>query len=108
MYCVRRIIFVGLSVVFVNVQVFQIIGMDILNLGMLIYLANIQPFKGRFRNRIELFNDFSQINICLFVSLFTPYVTNPVAQDKFGWLMVGLVTLFMMINMVIVVYFIFY
>ena len=94
--------------IFVNLQVFQIIGMDFLNLGMLIYLAKIQPFQGRFRNRIELFNDFSQINIWLFVSLFTPYVTNPEAQDKFGWLVVALVTLFMMINIVVIVYFIFY
>ena len=108
MYCLRRVFFVGLSVVFVNTPVFQVIGINLLNLVMLIYIAQIQPFKGRFRNRIELFNDFGQINISFFLALFTPFMTNPEVQDDYGWLVVGLVSLFMMINMVIVVYFIFY
>ena len=41
MYLVRRIIFVSLSVIFVNTQAFQVIGINVLNLIMLIYISNV-------------------------------------------------------------------
>jgi hypothetical protein len=49
----------------------------LVNLFMIIYTASIFPFKSRFHNNLEIFNDFSMANISLIMMFFTDWVNPP-------------------------------
>ena len=74
-----------LSVFFAELQIFQVLGLNLMNLSVLIYVTAMQPFIGRFRNRMELFNDFAQINLTFHLMFFTEWVGKPEDQYYFGW-----------------------
>jgi hypothetical protein len=75
-----------------------------MNLLMLIYITNIRPFIGRFRNLLELFNDFAMINISLMMMTFTDWVLYPPTQYFFGTLMMIVTSLVITFNMSIVIW----
>jgi hypothetical protein len=79
--------------------ILQIVGLNIMNLAVLIYITSIQPFKGRFRNRLELCNDFGQIILTLHLMYFTDWVANPDIQVIFGWEMSSIISLMILANM---------
>ena len=76
-FCIRRVLFVALSIFFINYPIMQVINLNLMNLFMIIYLSNVKPFIGRFRNRLEIFNDFAMINLTLMMMLFTDWVWYP-------------------------------
>jgi hypothetical protein len=68
----------------------------------LIYITSIQPFNGRFRNRIELFNDFGQILLTFHIMYFTDWVGSPDTQVMYGWVMIALSGVFICFNMSVI------
>ena len=56
-FIIRRLLFVVFTLFLRERNYFQILGINYLNLAMLIYNGYIKPFKTRFRNIVEVINE---------------------------------------------------
>jgi hypothetical protein len=95
---------VGLSVFFVNWPIMQVVCINIMNLFMIIYITNIKPFIGRFRNNLEIINDFCMSEVTLMMMCFTDWVAYPPAQSMYGNVMMAMTSLVVSFNMSIVIW----
>jgi hypothetical protein len=59
-----------------EVSFLQIMVVMYMNLLMLIYNGQFKPYHTRFKNRIELFNEFSVTVVTLLMVLYTDFVDN--------------------------------
>ena len=72
-----------------------------MNLLMTIYTGYTRSFKIRYRNRVELLNEYQFSVICYFMVVFTDFVK---VTDKYemGFVVIALILLFLFINMALV------
>ena len=74
-FMLRRLIYVSLEF-YCDIIIFQLLGIFYINIFMLIYQGLIKPLTGRFRNRIELFNEVCICLICIHMVCFTKWQPN--------------------------------
>ena len=101
-YGIRRSLFISFSYFLTDYPILQIICLNLMNLLILIYITEVQPFFGRFRNRIELMNDFGQILLSFHIMYFTDWVSSPDTQVMYGWVMITFTGVMIVINMSII------
>ena len=58
-FSLRRLIFCFVAFYCKEVSFFQIQSLMYLNLANLIYVGGVQPFESRFKNKIEMFNEYT-------------------------------------------------
>jgi hypothetical protein len=75
-----------------------------MNLFMTIYVGKMRPFKGRFRNNLEILNDFAMTNLTLMMMFFTEWVIHPPAQLLYGTAMIVATSCLISLNMSIVIW----
>ena len=68
---------------------------------MTIYTGYTRSFKIRYRNRVELLNEYQFSVICYFMVVFTDFLK---VTDKYemGFVVIALILLFLFINMALV------
>lgn len=54
------------------------------------YILHYQPYEGRSKNRLEIFNEYL-VSLCSFHLLFFSYGLDPDIKYIFGWSLIGLV-----------------
>ena len=101
LFCLRRVAFVYSIFAFQDYSAFQIISLLMINLLMTIYSGKAQPFRTRSKNRMHLFNEYQLSVICYFMVVFTDFV-NVTGQYEKGFIVIGLVSMFLFINMSVV------
>jgi hypothetical protein len=74
-----------------------------MNLFMTIYVGKMRPFNGRFRNNLEIFNDFAMTNLTLMMMFFTEWVIYPPSQLLYGTAMIVATSTVISFNMSIVI-----
>jgi len=71
-----------------------------LNLNSLIIIGTSRAFQSRVINNLDIFNDFMICVIGLNLYLFTDFINFIEIQELNGWLMCGLVSFFMLVNII--------
>lgn len=82
----------------------QIVLLNLLNLFSMIYLGYFSPFKTKFRNRLEIFNEVTVLMSSFYMMCFTDLVGTLEAQSTMGWVMIVTIVLNSLINISIVLY----
>ena len=77
--------------------------MNFLNLFCLVFLGLSLPFKTRFKNRLELFNEFTVVTCTLLMMTFTQYVPDVETQYMMGWSMIGVIVFNFLVNLTIII-----
>ena len=72
----------------------------LLNLNSLIIIGTSRSFKSSFINNLDIFNDYMICVIGLNLYLFTDFINIIEIQELNGWLMCGLVSFFMLVNII--------
>ena len=103
-YCFRRIAFIYCILVFDEIPVLQMMLLLYCNLGMTFYIAN-KPYLDRLSNRIELMNEFLMSSICYSCIIVTDQVIGNDQKYEGAWVMIFAISLTMLINIMIVIWF---
>ena len=74
LFMIRRIIYCSICFFSSSYPGMQIIYMNLLNLACMIYLGYNKPFTSRFKNRLEIFNEFTVMTCTLHMMAFTDWV----------------------------------
>jgi hypothetical protein len=101
-FCFRRIIFISSVFLAKNHPFVQVMLLFYCNLIITIYFGITKPYKDRFANMIELFNELQITFICYFTLIFTDYVPTVEQQYSGGFMMIYLVITLLAANMLIV------
>jgi hypothetical protein len=101
-FSLRRLIFCALAFYCTTVVFFQVQMLMFLNLFILLYIGGVQPFDTKFKNQIEMFNEFCICILTIQMTLFTDFVGRKDAQFDAGWQMVGVMVVNMFCNLSIV------
>jgi hypothetical protein len=72
------------------------------NLAIVIYQGYHNPLRGKFANRIELFNELAIMTATANMSLFTATMPSEKIKNLTGWWMVYYVSFNMLVNFLIV------
>ena len=75
-----------------------------MNLANTIYLAKIRAWKDPKWHRIETMNELFVALVCYYSVLFTDFVRTPEQQYDFGWQAIGLTLLFIIINILLLIW----
>ena len=94
---IRRILFVSLAVMGRTV-IYHILGILFINLAMTIYQGQHMPLQERLKNRIELFNEICISFSSYLMLLFTDWVPDSELQYLYGWAMLSLIVLCILVN----------
>ena len=98
-FIVRRILYIQIGFSLVNLGGVQIICMMLLNLLNFVYLGNIEPYKLRRKNKIELFNETCVALIGLHLPCFTDWLPDENLQYFVGYSLISFVLLLIFVNM---------
>lgn len=88
---------------FDHVPGIQLVALNLLNLTSLIYLGQQQPFDNRFKNRIEMFNEFTVCICSMLMMCFTNFIPEIETQSFMGWQMIGVIVINCAVNVTIIV-----
>lgn len=93
-------IFISLNVVVLRfypvLQVFLFLGHQ---LAFTLYLFKVRPFTDR--NYIEMFNELMLLLTSSFLLVYTDFVKDPYTKYNFGWTLVGIMELTVMVNTIL-------
>ena len=67
----------------------------------LIYLTFVRPFEITLMNNMEIFNEFCVFLATTHLFQFTDYVPDPEIQYFFGWSIIGVTLLNIIVNMLV-------
>jgi hypothetical protein len=77
LFPLRRLILVIIALEIKEFPLFQIIGVILLNLGIIIYILLARPFADLRDQRLEVFNELCFIALCLHLFAYTEYIEEP-------------------------------
>ena len=77
-YCLRRIIFIGLCVHFQEKAPIQLVIILLTNMFLLIYIGYFKPLSIRLQYRLEMFNEYM---ICTITPLVVPFANEYYTQE---------------------------
>ena len=100
----RRAFFLLLCFTFVDLPGIQLVCLNFLNLSSLIYLGQNQPWDNRFKNRMEMFNEWTVFQCSMLMMTFSPYVAEIEMQSFMGWAMIGTIVINSLINVMVIVF----
>lgn len=69
----------------------------------IIYLIYVQPFASKMLNYLEIFNELSILSLSYHSFIFTDFVPSPEIKYIFGYSLIGITTLNLLINMIILI-----
>lgn len=101
-YILRRMIFCALAFWAGELRYVQLIFVMYTNLAIVIYQGYHCPLRGRFVNRMELFNEVAIMAATANMSLFSGYMPDEKTKNMAGWWMVYYVTFNLLVNFVFV------
>jgi hypothetical protein len=102
-YTSRRLLFVIIITAFEEAWVIQILLMIIHSSLIIIYLIYVKPYEAPILNKVEIFNE---ISICLasyHLIFFTDFTPDPQFQLNMGWSLIGITTLNIGVNMLVMI-----
>lgn len=67
----------------------------------------MKPLQGRFRNRVEIANEFCIIICEMYLFIYTDFVANKTTQSLVSYSNVGIIIVVIACNMIIVIYYCF-
>ena len=97
----RRLLFSVLAILFPSHPFFQIQMMVAHSIMIIIYIASVKPFENPLLNRLEIFNEVCIISATYHLFFFPEYTDDPEFQYQLGWSIIGVTTLNIAVNMVI-------
>ena len=100
-FLLRRMILTAL-IFKVDIPVLQIIGIVLMNTGVMIFQGSVQPIVGRLRNKIELANEAFVSVSCVHVICFTDFVPSKDAQFSMGYSIVSVFSACILFNLVFI------
>lgn len=80
----------------------QVLTIMYMNLFFFVFVGNIQPFKQLFMNRLNLFNESIILHLTIIMVLFTDFCPWPVAKYNLGWMYVIELTIFLIVNLILI------
>ena len=105
LYILRRLIYVTLAFNWDEQVVFQLVPVMLMNTFFLVYQGQIKPLEGRVLNQVELMNEFL-VGCCTFYALcFTDWVQSQSDQAYYGYHMIYVLGMLILINLIIILYF---
>lgn len=104
-FIMRRFLFVLISFKVDYMSSIQIILINLINLGCLIYYGYVKPFDSRLRTRIDMFNEISVTVITWHMMFFTQFVPDPRNQSIVGWSMIICICFNALCNVLVVLWF---
>ena len=75
-----------------------------MNLANTIYLGQIRAWKDPYWHRLETMNELFVSLVSFYCVCFTDFVPTPEQQYDFGWHATGLTLLFVLINILLLIY----
>ena len=85
LYALRRLIFCYAAFYLYDTPILQIIVCLLSNLGMLIYKGNYSPLNTRYRNQIELFNEWCIVLVHLHLIFYTEWMPDSSWSQTLGY-----------------------
>jgi hypothetical protein len=102
-YTLRRLLIAVLVIFAGDIWVMQILLMLFHSQLLLIYLIKVQPYVLPELNYLEIFNETSICIASYHLLFFTDFTTEPEFQYKVGWSIIGITTINILVNMLIMV-----
>ena len=91
---------IAVAIVFLrDYIVFSVLIIAHISLGMICWLADERPYDARYKNNLEIANEFLVLILSYFGFLFTDYVPSPVLRYKFGYFYIALLALGLLLNL---------
>ena len=103
-FCIRRILFVGLAF-YCKSPSLQLLFTMLPNLFILMYKGSTRPMASRFSNNLEIFNEYCVASITFCLIWFTDWIENPKLQYLYGFVMILMIAINVVVNFLIVSYF---
>ena len=70
----------------------------------LVYITAVRPFELPLMNRMEIFNEFCTLLAATHLFWFTDFVPDPETQCLFGWSLIAVSVLNIVVNMLVMVW----
>lgn len=102
---VRRLIFCGLAFFVTESSPIAIQALVLSNVFVQIYFGLVRPRDDRKANWLELINEFLMNTSCMHLLFFTEFVPDPEAGYLMGFSMVGVISLLIIINLCVILYY---
>jgi hypothetical protein len=91
---------IAVAIVFLkDYIVFSVLIIAHISLAMICWLADERPYDEKYKNNLEIANEFLVLILSYFGFLFTDYVPNPVIRYKFGYFYIALLALGLLMNL---------
>ncbi len=103
-YMLRRLFFSFLIFVLKSYPYLQIQLLSIHCIPLIMYTFLCNPFNNSTITRLEIFNELSILLSSYHLFAFTPLVDSPSVQYHLGWSLIGVITLNIAVNMLVVIY----
>ena len=101
-FTLRRLILAYTSIWLLEYPGIQIQITLLITLLQILYLSLVQPFKDKFLNKVEVFNEITIMLVCYHMFLFTSYVPSPEIQIDVGYSAVAMVLMNVLVDMGII------
>ena len=103
-FVLRRLLFLITFRYLENYPAFQIILLNLMNLGILIYQGSQQPQDRRHRVWLENINEYLVITCSFHLMFYSDWVTDKTVQYCYGWSQILFIVIIIIINMWFVFY----
>jgi hypothetical protein len=70
---------------------------------LIIYLIKYPPFELNMLNKLEIFNELCILSAALHLFMFTDFTPDPEFQLEVGWSIIGVTTLNIIVNMIVMI-----
>jgi hypothetical protein len=102
-FIIRRLIFVSVAM-YCDYPSLQIMSNLAINTIYFVYLFSSKPFKGRDKNRMELFNEAIILTASYFLYFFTDWIPDAELKMTFGTILIYLISFDILVNFAYVIY----
>jgi len=98
----RRILFAALLVFSGDYPYIQLMLSIIVTMLVICYILVTRPFEEALLNKMEFFNELSVLIASYIILLFSPFLDDYNLIYKMGWLMIGIVSFNLIVNMLVI------